>query len=87
VDEIVNTIKGLGEKVEELIIVQKVLRSLPLRFDVKVYSIEEMKDLDLLAMDELYGILKTYEMRIEKTKSIKERKILQSFKEEKEQRA
>jgi hypothetical protein len=35
VDEIVNTIKGLGEKVEELMIVQKVLRSLPLRFDEK----------------------------------------------------
>jgi hypothetical protein len=45
VDEIFNTIKGLGEKVEEPMIVQKVLRSLPLIFDAKVSSIEEMKDL------------------------------------------
>jgi hypothetical protein len=36
VDEIVNTIRGLGEMVEESMIVQKLLRSLPLRFDAKV---------------------------------------------------
>jgi hypothetical protein len=57
VDEIVDTIRGLGEMVEESMIVQKVLRSLPLRFDVKVFSIEEIKDLDKLTMDELHGIL------------------------------
>jgi hypothetical protein len=66
VDEIVNTIRGLGEKVEELMIVQKVLRSLPLIFDANFSSIEEMKDLDSLTMDELHGILTTYEMRTEK---------------------
>lgn len=63
VDEIVNTIKGLGEKIEESMIVQKVLRSIPLRFDAKVSTIEEMKDLDKLTMYELHGILTTYEMR------------------------
>jgi hypothetical protein len=66
VDEIVNTIRGLGEKVEEPMIVQKVLRSLPLRFDAKVSTIEEMKDLDSLTMDELHGILTAYEMRTKK---------------------
>jgi hypothetical protein len=66
VDEIVNTIRGLGEKVEEPMIVQKVLRSLPLIFDAKVSSIEEMKDLEKLMMDELHGILTAYEMRTEK---------------------
>ena len=39
IDEIVNTIRGLGEKVEEPMIIQNVLRSLPLRFDAKVSSI------------------------------------------------
>jgi hypothetical protein len=71
VDEIVNTIKGLGEKVEEPMIVQKVIRSLPLRFDAKVSSIEEMKDLNSLTMDELHGILMTYEMRTEKENPLK----------------
>jgi hypothetical protein len=40
VDEIVNTIKGLGEEIEETIIVQKVLRSLPSIFNPKISSIE-----------------------------------------------
>lgn len=42
-----------------------------MRFDAKVSTIEEMNDLDRLTMDELYGILKTYEMRTEKEKSLK----------------
>ena len=40
VDETVNTMKGLGEKIEEAIIVHKVLRSLPSRLDAKVSTIE-----------------------------------------------
>jgi hypothetical protein len=63
VDEIVNTIKGLGETIDEKFVVQKVLRTLPSRFDPKISSIEEMKDLDSLTMDELHGILTAYEMR------------------------
>ena len=66
VDEIVNAIRGLGEKIEEWMIIQKVLRSLPLRFDSKVSVIEEMKGIGKLAMDELHGILTAYEMRTEK---------------------
>jgi hypothetical protein len=65
VDEVVNSIKGLGEDVEETIIVQKVLRSLPSRFNPKISVIEEMKDLDKLTVDELHGTLTAYEMRIE----------------------
>jgi hypothetical protein len=67
-DEIVNTIKGDGENIEELTIAQKVLRSLPLRFDAKVFSIEEMKDIDSLTMDKMDGILTTFEMRTKKEK-------------------
>jgi hypothetical protein len=63
IDEIANTIKGLGEKVEELMIIQNMLRSLPLIFDAKVSTIEEMKDIDSLTMGELHGILIAYEMR------------------------
>ena len=69
VDEIVNTMRGLGEKVENIVLVQKILRSLPVRFDSKVSSIEERQDLEKLSMDELHGILTTYEMRIEQEKT------------------
>lgn len=41
IDEVVNTIKALGKKVNEQEVVQKILRSLPLRFNPKVSSIEK----------------------------------------------
>ena len=63
VAEVVNSLKGLDENIEESTIVQKVLRSLPDRFDSKISTIEEIKDLDTLNMDELHGILTAYEMR------------------------
>ena len=43
VDEIVNTIKGLGEKAEEPMIVQKVLRSLLLRLDVNFFPLNKRR--------------------------------------------
>ena len=63
VAEVVNSLKGLEENIEERTTVQKVLRSLPDIFDCKISAIEEMKDLDTLKMDKLHGILISYEMR------------------------
>ena len=65
IHEVVNSIIGIGEEVNESIIVQKVLRSLPLRYDEKVSTIEESWDLTKMIMDELHGILTTYKMRTE----------------------
>jgi hypothetical protein len=61
----VNAIIGLGEEIEESVIVQKVLRSLPMRFNPKISSLEERSDLDSIRMDELHGIFIAYEMRTE----------------------
>ena len=63
VDEVVNIIRGLGEKIEGSIIVQKILRSLPMIFDSKILAIEERSDMDTMTADELHGILIAYEMR------------------------
>jgi hypothetical protein len=65
VDEIVNAIIGLGEEIEESVIVQKILRSLPMRFNPKISTLEERLDLDSISMDELHGIFTAYEMRTE----------------------
>jgi hypothetical protein len=65
VDEVVNNIKGLGDEVNEQVIVKKVLRSLPMRFDSNISTLEEREDLATLTMDELHGTLTTYEMRTE----------------------
>jgi hypothetical protein len=65
VDETVNAIIGLGEEIEESVIVQKVLRSLPMRFNPKISTLEERAYLNSISMDELHGIFTAYEMRIE----------------------
>jgi hypothetical protein len=63
VDETVNAIIGLGEEIEESVIVQKVLRYLPMRFNPKISTLEERSDLNSIIMDELHGIFIAYEMR------------------------
>jgi hypothetical protein len=55
----------LGEEIEESVIVQKVLRSLPMRFNPKISTLEEISDINSIRMDELHGIFTTYEMRTE----------------------
>jgi hypothetical protein len=61
----VNEIIGLGEEIEEYVIVQKILRSLPMRFNPKISTLEERSDLDSISMDEMHGIFTAYEMRNE----------------------
>ena len=61
-DEAVNAIIGLGQEIKESVIVQKVLRSLPVRFDPKISALEEISDLNSISMDKLHGIFIAYEM-------------------------
>jgi len=68
VNETVNSIWGLGEKIENSIIVKKVLRSLTEKYNSKFFAIEEAKDMNTFSMDELHGSLTVYEMRIAKEK-------------------
>jgi hypothetical protein len=68
VEEMVNAMKALGETIGEPSLVQKILRSLPDRFNPKVSAIEELNDLKTLQFDQLLGTLTAYEMRIIKDK-------------------
>jgi hypothetical protein len=61
----VNVIIGLGEEIEESVIVQKILRSLPMRFNPKISALEERSDMNSISMDKLHGVFTTYEMRTE----------------------
>ncbi len=45
VEELVNVIRGLGEKIDEAPLVHKIMRSLHDRFNPKVSVIEEKNDL------------------------------------------
>ena len=55
---------NLGEKTKDSKIVRKILRSLPESFRAKVTAIEESKDLDDIKVQELIGLLQTYELSL-----------------------
>ena len=48
-----NQIKTNGDKIEDLIIIEKILKTLPPRFDYIVVALEELKDLSGMTIDEL----------------------------------
>ena len=55
--------KNLGEEIKEVVLVEKVLRSLSAKFEPKVSAIEEKQDLQNITMTQLHGILTSFEMR------------------------
>jgi hypothetical protein len=67
-EELVNSTKGHGEKIEDIFLVHKILRYMPDRFNTKVSAIEEHNDIKALPFDQLIGMLTACEMRIVKDK-------------------
>ena len=66
---LVTQIRSHGETLEERRIVEKLLRSLPARFDVIVVAIEETKDLSQFLADELHASLISHEHRLNRAAS------------------
>jgi hypothetical protein len=54
---LINQIKSHGETIEEIKVVEKVLRSLPPKFDNLVVTLEERKGLSQFSLDELQDSL------------------------------
>ncbi|XP_062177031.1 uncharacterized protein LOC133881970 [Alnus glutinosa] len=63
---IVNGLKRNNEKVDDIRVVEKVLRSLSSKFEHVVVAIEESKDLENLTIEELLGSLQVHEQRMQK---------------------
>jgi hypothetical protein len=61
---IVNQIRLTGETITDQCIFEKVLRSLPKKFEMVVTTILESKDLSSFSTDELIGSLVTHETRL-----------------------
>ena len=64
VETLVNAIKCLGVEVPDYELVEKILRTLPMAYNPKVSTLEDREKLEAITMDELYGILTTYEFRL-----------------------
>ncbi|KAA8541216.1 hypothetical protein F0562_025177 [Nyssa sinensis] len=62
--ELLNQMKTSGEDISDARIVEKILISLPEKFDAIVAVVEETKDISKLSIQELMGSLKSYEQRL-----------------------
>ncbi|RVW79986.1 hypothetical protein CK203_047441 [Vitis vinifera] len=61
---IINKMRIHGEKMEDVTVIEKILRSMTPKFNYVVCSIEESKDLDELSINELQGSLLVHEQKI-----------------------
>ncbi|CAL8084941.1 unnamed protein product [Prunus armeniaca] len=64
VEMITNEAMSLGQPIDELLVVQKILRVLPSRFRAKKTAIMEVQNLNEIKLGKLVGKLETYEMEL-----------------------
>ncbi|XP_060211758.1 uncharacterized protein LOC132639323 [Lycium barbarum] len=62
--EIRNKMRFHGEKMTNVTIVEKILRSLTLKYDCLVFPIEESKDVNELSLDELQSSLLVHKQKM-----------------------
>jgi hypothetical protein len=65
---LINHIKSHGETIEDKKFVEKVLMSLPPKFDTLVVTLEERKDLSQFTLDELQASLINHEHRLNRSR-------------------
>ncbi|TYK07358.1 integrase [Cucumis melo var. makuwa] len=61
---IVNSLRSNGEEVGDQRVVEKILRSMPRKFEHIVVAIEESKNLSMLSINSLMGSLQSHELRL-----------------------
>ncbi|KAL5583020.1 hypothetical protein UlMin_015462 [Ulmus minor] len=64
---IANKMQFHGEKMDDVTIVEKILRSLSPKYDYVVCSIEESKDIDELSLDELQSSILVHEQKMNRS--------------------
>ena len=62
--DVVNQMKTYGDPISDQRVVEKILISLPERYDSIVSVIEQTKDLETLVVEDLMGTIKTFEQRM-----------------------
>jgi hypothetical protein len=66
-----NSMVSIGKSVSDVKLIQKIIRSFPEHFRIKVTTIEESKDLKEMKIEKLVGSLQTYEISLPPVKNVK----------------
>jgi hypothetical protein len=59
-----NKMKVHGERMEQSVIIEKILRSMTLKFNYVICSIEESNDLSIMTINELQSSMLVHEQRM-----------------------
>ncbi|WVY95960.1 hypothetical protein V8G54_028111 [Vigna mungo] len=63
VNEFFSRMRACGDKITDAMIIEKILRSMPVAFDHLFITIEETRDLEKLRIEELQSVFEAHEMR------------------------
>ncbi|XP_026395891.1 uncharacterized protein LOC113290509 [Papaver somniferum] len=74
---IANKMRSHGEKMDDVVIIEKVLRSMTSKFDYVVCSIEESHDVDTLSIDQLTSSLMIHKKRVNQHETVEQALQLQ----------
>ncbi|XP_028067664.1 uncharacterized protein LOC114270389 [Camellia sinensis] len=72
---IANKMRFHGEKMKDVAIVERILRSLAAKYDYVICSIEESKDIDKFPLDELQSSLLVHEQKMNRSSTIDEQAL------------
>lgn len=69
---IVNKMRTYGDKVDDVMLIEKILRSMTSKFNFVVCSIEEANDIDELSIDELQSSLLVHEQKLNQSEHVEQ---------------
>ena len=75
---VTNELKRNSKKLEDVRIIEKILRSLDSKFETIVTTIEETKDLKEMTIEQLMGLLKAYEEKKKSRQKITDQQLLKT---------